>query len=278
MVLLTIVDVSAAVLVQKERIHNNFMQRMNQHMYLRVLRPLDSITENLSHHRHLVAIAIGYIQEVDDRTTDMLKLKAETMERLVPIEDHVQAQIQEAWTFKLLLEDLSDLIAIKSDSFAFQEGSFNPRYVIGKTIEMCRQQIKETQVAVNLSLNRADTIVFHDQRRFTQVFAAIFLNALKLSDGGRIVVEAKFTKFDDDEMFSFTSEQVLSQMDSKLIVQITDPDLVITNEWRLSLFRPIDVDNISNDTNQSPQTPYRRDSLYIARLIAHQFGGDITIE
>ena len=83
-----------------------------------------------------------------------------------------------AWTLKLLLEDLSDLISIKSNSFKLKIDQFNPRFVIGCIAEMCNQQAKNKSLNLNLKLKKVDTSVYLDQRRFTQVISSVLLNSL----------------------------------------------------------------------------------------------------
>ena len=83
-----------------------------------------------------------------------------------------------AWTLKLLLEDLSDLISIKSNSFELKIDRFNPRFVIGRIVEMCNQQAKKKSLNLNLNLKNVDTFVYLDQRRFTQVISSVLLNSI----------------------------------------------------------------------------------------------------
>ena len=158
-----------------------------------------------------------------------------------------------AWTLKLLLEDLSDLISIKSNSFKLKIDRFNPRFGIGCIVEMCNQQAKNKSLNLKLNLKNVDTSIYLDQRRFTQVISSVLLNSLYYAQEHSIItIEANIK--DGDELISNYSSSlckhnIMSQQpEHSLIVQFIVPGWSISNYERINLFKPIKIDQISEET------------------------------
>ena len=63
------------------------------------------------------------------------------------------------------------------------------------------------------------------------------------------------------------------QPEHSLIVHIIVPGWSISNYERINLFKPIQIDQISEESEKN----YNK-SLYIARLITEKIGGDIMVE
>lgn len=197
----------------------------------------------------------------------MLDLKTEVRDRLLPIEDENQAHIQMSWTIYLMLKDLSDLIAIRSDFFKFKDDLMNPRLAITKVVDMYRQHTREKQVKVALLLNKVDSTICLDAQRFTQVFHAVFANTLKYADNSTISVEAKIK--DGEETLSNSTVQAWQQSAGKngdhiLQVQIADSGWNVSTNQRAILFKPVGVKEFSDDSKKLSDF-----GLYIARLITN---------
>ena len=183
-----------------------------------------------------------------------------------------------AWKLKLLLEDLSDLISIKSDSFKLKTSEFNPRITIGRIVEMCNQQAREKSLNLNMHLRNVDTTVFLDQRRFTQVISSVLLNTLYYAHENSVITIEANIKDGDESVSNHSGERHKlnfrsQQPEQSLIVHIIDPSYSISDNERISLFKPIEINQISEESEQN----YSK-SFYIARLITKKIGGDIVVE
>ena len=177
----------------------------------------------------------------------------------------------------LMLKDLSDLIAIRSEFFKLKDNSMNTRQQITKIVDMYRAETRQKNINVVLMLNKVDTTICLDQERFTQVFHACFINTLKHASNSTITVEAKIK--DGEQTLSNNTVQawVLStgkNGDHTLQLQVADSGWNVSNDQRANLFKPVALKEIS-EAESKPPTEF---GLYIARLITKKYGGDIIIE
>ena len=104
-----------------------------------------------------------------------------------------------------------------------------------------------------LNLKNVDTSVYLDQRRFTQVISSVLLNSLYYAQEQSIItIEANIK--DGDELISNYSSSlckhnIMSQQpEHSLIVQFIVPGWYISNYERINLFKPIKIDQISEET------------------------------
>ena len=93
-----------------------------------------------------------------------------------------------------------------------------------------------------------------------------------------ITIEAKI-KDGDESVSNYSSAMNLrkksTHIEHSLIIHIIDPGWSISNEERISLFKPITVNQISE---KSSPNQINGKSLYIARLITQKIGGDIIVD
>ena len=105
------------------------------------------------------------------------------------------------------------------------------------------------------------------------------LNILHFTQENSVItIEAKI-KDGDESVSNYSSALNLrkksNHIEHSLIVHIIDPSWSISNEERISLFKPITVSQISEKSGPSQ---INGKSLYIARLITQKIGGDILVD
>ena len=145
-----------------------------------------------------------------------------------------------------MLKDLRDLIAIRSHCFKSNECLVNPQSIINDVIDQYRFELKTKNINMSAALDNVNRSIFLDKERFTQVFTALFSNAIKFTDHGEITVEAKIRLNSETVSNNSLQASALKNNGYVLFVQVKDSGCGMTHKVRKNLFKPFGLDGSSS--------------------------------
>ena len=223
-------------------------------------RPLESVYQHLKNQRNSIKDLKNFVRASEDDAPVVMHQKTIIREKMMPIYEENQIQLQLAWTLQLMLRDLNDLISIRAAAFKANECQMNPSAVIKSVIDRYGTEVRNKRINMRTFLDNVNRVVHLDQQRFIQVFTALLQNALKFTNHGEIVVEAKIR--DGEDTVSNNSQHLTANKACEFVifVQVSDTGCGMRHDIRDNIFAPLSLGEAVNSHSHGY-------SLYIAREI-----------
>lgn len=129
-----------------------------------------------------------------------------------------------------LVNDLLDLSKLEAGKMLVEELTFNPKNLIEDTVENCVPLEKSDKLVVRTKISEeVDRPIISDPFRIKQILTNLVTNACKFTEEGHVEVEAWIAK---------------EKRGNKLIVQISDTGIGISNEKKGKIFEEFSQENI----------------------------------
>ena len=149
-------------------------------MCLRIQRPLESLYHHLKNERSSIKDLRNFVRPNTRNSQAAVVDYIKTVRnKLEPIYDENQVQLQKTWTLQMMLKDLNDLNAIRANVFEKEEQQSNAMHVIYSVIERFDSVLRSKGIRIRTKLDSVNKPIEFDSHRFMQVFTTLFENALK---------------------------------------------------------------------------------------------------
>lgn len=169
-----------------------------------------------------------------------------------------------------IINDILDLSKIEAGKMEVHLESFNITALIENVISTIQPMIEQNGNTLEVICEKSLETIIADPNKMRQVILNLLSNAAKFTENGKIILNAKIVKNDDDFI---DNNSTFNSYKNILILSVTDTGLGISEEQMENLFQPFtQADN--STTRKYGGTGL---GLAISRHFCKMMGGDIGV-
>ncbi|HEY2799681.1 MAG TPA: MASE1 domain-containing protein [Chthoniobacterales bacterium] len=122
-----------------------------------------------------------------------------------------------------LIDDLLDLTRIARGKLSLQRKAINAHDAIAEAVEMCRAELEQAQLRLELDLRAPSSYIHGDPAKFQQIIWNLLRNAIKCTpEGGKITIASR------------------NDIQQRLVITVRDTGIGIEPEQLDRIFRPFE--------------------------------------